>query len=61
MKENPKKSKDLVLGQSVYCDVWELLSALDNEGIIMAIDGDMCTVKFYSRILKLNKSALTPR
>ena len=59
-KKNPQY-KDFCIGQSVYCDVWELLSLCDVEGRIMDIEGDICTVKFYTKIIKIHKIGLTPR
>tara|TARA_R110000751_G_scaffold57168_1_gene121504 strand:+ start:527 stop:652 length:126 start_codon:yes stop_codon:yes gene_type:complete len=41
--------------------VWELLSPFDREGTIIDIDGDTYTVKFYTKIIKINKIGLTPR
>jgi len=59
-KEKPQY-KDFCIGQSVYCNVWELLSPFDREGTIIDIDGDTYTVKFYTKIIKINKIGLTPR
>ena len=55
------QTKDFCVGQSVYCNVPELLSLFDREGIIMDADGDIYTVKFCTRIIKINKIGLTPR
>ena len=55
------QAKDFCVGQSVYCNVPELLSLFDREGIIIDIAGGTCTVKFYTRIIKINKIGLTPR
>jgi hypothetical protein len=55
------QTKDFCVGQSVYCNVPELLSLFDREGIIIDIAGGTCTVKFYTRIIKINKIGLTPR
>ena len=62
MKSKRKtQHKDFCIGQSVYCNVWELLSPFDREGTIIDIDGDTYTVKFYTKIIKINKIGLTPR
>ena len=55
------QAKDFCVGQSVYCNIPELLSLFDGEGIVMDADGDIYTVKFYTRIIKINKIGLTPR
>lgn len=55
------QTKDFIIGQSVYCNVWELLSPFDREGTIMDVDGDIYTVKFYTRTIKINKIGLEPR
>jgi hypothetical protein len=39
----------------------ELVSLFDGEGIIMDVDGDIYTVKFYTKIIKIHKIGLTPR
>jgi len=54
-------AKDFCIGQSVHCNVWELLSLFDWEGIIMDIEEDICTVKFSTKIIKIHKIGLTPR
>ena len=54
-------SKDFCIGQSVSCNVWELLSLFDSEGRIMDIEGDLCTVKFFTKIIKIHKRGLTAR
>jgi len=53
--------KDFCIGQSVYCNVWELLSLFDWEGRIMDIEGNICTVKFCTKIIKIHKIGLTAR
>ena len=55
------KDYNFIIGQSVYCNVRELLSLFDREGIIMDIDGDIYTVKFYTKTIKIHKIGLTPR
>jgi hypothetical protein len=55
------QTKDFIIGQSVYCNVWELLSPFDREGTIMDVDGDIYTVKFYTKTIKINKIGLEPR
>jgi hypothetical protein len=52
---------NFVIGQSVYCEVWELLSILDKEGRILDIEGDWCLVVFTSGIKRIHKQALRSR
>ena len=56
-----KKDGCFCIGQSVFCNVWELLSPFDSEGVILAIQDDYCIVRFYSKTIKLHKTGLTPR
>ena len=56
-----RQSDNFVIGQSVYCDVWELLSIVDTEGRIMDIDGDWCLVQFTSGIKRIHKRGLVKR
>ena len=60
-KADLNQTKGFFVGQRVYCNVLELLSPFDREGIIMDVDGDIYTVKFYTKIIKINKIGLTPR
>ncbi len=52
---------NFVIGQSVHCDVWELLSIVDTEGRIMDIDDDWCLVQFTSGIKRIHKRGLVKR
>ena len=56
-----RQSDNFVIGQSVYCDVWELLSIVDTEGRIMDIDGDWCLVQFTSGTKRIHKKGLVKR
>ena len=53
--------RPFVVGQSVICTVPEILSILDHEGIVMAVEGDYCLVKFLTKNKRINKIALRPR
>tara|TARA_Y100000592_G_C5292944_1_gene231724 strand:+ start:347 stop:520 length:174 start_codon:yes stop_codon:yes gene_type:complete len=53
--------RPFVVGQSVICTVPEILSILDHEGIVMAVEDDYCLVKFLTKNKRINKIALRPR
>ena len=55
------KARDFVIGQSVLCDVPEILSILDHEGIVIEVDENSCVVKFTTKTKRINKIALRPR
>ena len=55
------KAKDFVIGQSVLCDVPEILSILDHEGIVIEVEENSCLVKFTTKAKRINKIALRPR
>ena len=55
------KGKDFVIGQSVLCDVPEILSFFDHEGIVLEVEEDYCLIKFETQIKRINKIALRPR
>jgi hypothetical protein len=50
-----------VVGQSVLCDVPEILSFFDHEGIVLEVEEDYCLVRFETKIKRINKIALKPR
>ena len=53
--------KDFVIGQSVLCDVPEILSILDHEGIVIEVEENSCLVEFTTKTKRINKIALRPR
>jgi len=53
--------KDFVVGQSVLCDVREILSFFDHEGIVLEVEEDYCLVRFETKIKRINKIALRQR
>ena len=55
------KVRDFVIGQSVLCDVPEILSFFDHEGIVLEVEEDYCLVRFETQIKRINKIALKPR
>ena len=55
------KKNEFVIGQSVVCNVPEILSILDHEGTILDIEGDSCLVRFETKIKRINKIGLKPR
>ncbi len=55
------KAKDFVIGQSVLCDVPEILSILDHEGIVIEVEEKSCLVRFTTKTKRINKIALRPR
>ena len=55
------KAKDFVIGQSVLCDVPEILSILDHEGIVIEVEENSCLVRFTTKTKRINKIALRPR
>ena len=55
------KKKDFIIGQSVLCDVPEILSILDHEGIVIEVEEEYCLVRFSTKTKRINKIALRPR
>tara|TARA_Y100000748_G_C15308438_1_gene415163 strand:+ start:353 stop:526 length:174 start_codon:yes stop_codon:yes gene_type:complete len=55
------KVKDFVIGQSVLCDVPEILSILDHEGIVIEVEESTCLIRFSTKTKRINKIALRPR
>ena len=55
------KTRDFVIGQSVLCDVPEILSILDHEGIVIDVEENSCLVRFTTKTKRINKIALRPR
>ena len=53
--------KDFVVGQSVVCDVPEILSILDHEGIVIEVEEEYCLVSFSTKTKRINKIALRQR
>ena len=52
---------DFWIGQSVLCNVPEILSILDYEGIVIDVEEEYCLVRFSTKTKRINKIALSPR
>ncbi len=53
--------KDFIVGQSVLCDVPEILSLLDHEGIVIEVEEEYCLVRFLTKTKRIHKVVLRPR
>tara|TARA_R100000808_G_C2121069_1_gene132354 strand:+ start:775 stop:1089 length:315 start_codon:yes stop_codon:yes gene_type:complete len=60
-KEHLVSPNRFVIGQPVHCNVWELLSIIDHEGIVVNIDGEFCIVRFKSGTKRIHQRGLEPR